>query len=318
MNEPELDLLVRRLTWEAEGVLSVELVHPDGKPLPAWRPGAHLDLHLGGHLRQYSLCSDAQDPSYYRVGVLNEVSSRGGSRYVHTRLRPGDTVRTVGPRNNFALEEAAEYRFVAGGIGVTPLVAMVREAVRAGRRWRLVHGGRTRASMAFGAELEALAGQSDRVTFTPQDELGHIDLDAALADLPADALVYCCGPEPLLSAVREKCAAIGCEDRLRIERFAAPEPRPAAAASAFEVECSRSGLTVAVDEETSILQAVEQAGVDVPSSCRDGICGTCETRVLEGDPEHRDWLLSDAEHAESRTMMICVSRCASQRLVLDL
>ncbi|WCE01522.1 PDR/VanB family oxidoreductase [Streptomyces sp. HUAS 31] len=310
-DEHELDLLVRRMTWEADGVLSVELARPDGKPLPAWTPGAHLDLHVGGFVRQYSLCGDPADPTAYRLGVLNEPSSRGGSRHVHTKLRPGQTVRAVGPRNHFALEPATSYVFLAGGIGITPILAMARRAERDGVPYRLIHGGRSRASMAFGAELSALNGD---VTLVPQDEHGHPDLAAALRDLPADALVYCCGPEPLLKAVEAVCPA----GQLRVERFAAPVVERDGDDTAFEVECRRSGVTLNVDAGTSVLEAAENAGLAVASSCRDGICGSCETRVLAGTPDHRDFLLSEAERATGETMMLCVSRCASDRLVLDL
>lgn len=277
-HEPRLELLVRRMTWEAEGVLSLELVHPDGKPLPAWEPGAHLDLEVGAQTRQYSLCGDPHDLSAYRIGVLNEPSSRGGSRYVHTQLRPGQRVTAVGPRNHFALTGAARYVFIAGGIGITPILAMAREAARRSVPYTLVHGGRTRASMAFGTELAELTGGD--VVFHPQDELGHIDLATALADVAPDTLVYCCGPEPLLAAVEALCPA----DRLRVERFAAPAVEHTGDDSAFEVECRTSGITLTVDAGTSVLEAAEAAGLDVGSSCRDGICGTCETRVLEGSP----------------------------------
>ncbi|MFE5942641.1 PDR/VanB family oxidoreductase [Streptomyces sp. NPDC056480] len=311
MSENPLQLIVHRMTWEAEGVLSVELTHPDGKPLPAWTPGAHIDVHVGGRIRQYSLCGDPHEQGAYRIGVLNEPASRGGSRHVHTRLRPGQSVTVSEPRNHFALEDAASYVFVAGGIGITPLLAMAREATRRGAEWRMVYGGRSRASMAFTAELALLEGE---VTLVPQDELGHIDLDAVLTRLPGGALVYSCGPEPLLAAVEERCPA----DRLRLERFAAPTAERGGDDAEFEVECRASGLTLRVDAHTSILDAVENAGIGVDSSCRDGICGSCETRVLDGTPDHRDFLLSETERTNGATMMICVSRCASGRLVLDL
>ncbi|MET8101992.1 PDR/VanB family oxidoreductase [Streptomyces sp. NPDC005236] len=312
MSENSLQLIVRRMTWEAEGVLSVELTHPDNKPLPAWTPGAHLDVHVGGQVRQYSLCGDPHVPDVYRIGVLNEAASRGGSRYVHTQLRPGQPVTVSEPRNHFTLEDADAYVFVAGGIGITPLLAMAQEAARRGAAWRMVYGGRGRASMAFISELAALDGD---VTLVPQDELGHIDLDATLAELPDGTLVYSCGPEPLLTAVEARCH----QDRLRLERFAAPLVERTGDDEAFEVECRTSGVTLTVGADTSILDAVEGAGLDVPSSCRDGICGSCETPVLDGTPDHRDFLLSEAERAAGATMMICVSRCAStSRLVLDL
>ncbi|MFF5923229.1 PDR/VanB family oxidoreductase [Streptomyces flavochromogenes] len=311
MSDNPLQLIVHRMTWEAEGVLSVELAHPDGKPLPAWTPGAHIDVHVGGLIRQYSLCGDPQDHGAYRIGVLNEPSSRGGSRFIHTQLRPGQPVTVSEPRNHFALEDAASYVFVAGGIGITPLLAMAREAARRGAEWRMVYGGRSRASMAFTAELALLDGE---VTLVPQDELGHVDLDGVLTGLPEGALVYSCGPEPLLAAVEERCP----EGRLRLERFAAPTVERAGDDEEFEVECRASGLTLRVDASISILDAAENAGIGVDSSCRDGICGSCETRVLDGTPDHRDFLLSEAERTAGTTMMICVSRCASGRLVLDL
>ncbi|MER7201676.1 oxidoreductase [Streptomyces sp. CB01635] len=310
-DETLLNLLVHRMTWEADGVLSVELTHPDGKPLPAWEPGAHLDVHVGGQVRQYSLCSDPRTPTSYRIGVLNEPSSRGGSRHVHTKLRPGQRVTVSAPRNHFALQDAPGYVFVAGGIGVTPILAMAREAARRGAAWRMVYGGRSRASMAFVDELAALGGD---LTVVPQDEQGHIDLASTLAGLPDGTLVYCCGPEPLLAAIEALCPA----DRLRVERFAAPVVERSADDEGFEVECRTSGLTLTVGADTSILEAAEAAGLDVASSCRDGICGSCETRVLDGTPDHRDFLLSDAERAAGASMMICVSRCASGRLALDL
>ncbi|MFG2140571.1 PDR/VanB family oxidoreductase [Streptomyces sp. NPDC048650] len=309
--EPRLDLLVHRMTWEADGVLSLELTHPDGAPLPDWTPGAHLDVDAGGRLRQYSLCGDPRATSAYRIGVLDAPDSRGGSRHLHTRIRPGGRLTVSRPRNHFTLEDAPSYVFLAGGIGITPLLAMAREAARRGAAWRMVYGGRTRASMAFTDELAALDGD---VTLVPQDEHGHLDLDAALDGPTEDTLVYCCGPEPLLAAVEERCPA----GQLRLERFTAPTSRPAGDDTAFEVECRRSGRTLTVGPGTSVLEAAEDAGLTVDSSCRDGICGSCETRVLDGTPDHRDSLLSEAEHTANATMMICVSRCATGRLVLDL
>ncbi|RII18789.1 Phenoxybenzoate dioxygenase subunit beta [Streptomyces sp. YIM 130001] len=311
MSDNALQLTVHRMTWEADNVLSVELVHPEGKPLPEWTPGAHIDVEAGAHTRQYSLCGDPRDTGRYRIGVLDEPASRGGSRYVHSKLRPGQQLTVSEPRNHFALEDAPAYLFVAGGIGVTPLLAMAREAAARGSRRRFVYGGRSRGSMAFTEELAAFGGE---LTLVPQDQLGHIDLDPALAGLPDDTLVYACGPAPLLAAVEERCPA----ERLRLERFSAPVVEQTGADEAFEVECRASGLTLQVGPDSSILRAAEEAGLSVNSSCQEGICGSCETRVLDGTPDHRDFLLSEAEHAAGTTMMICVSRRASGRLVLDL
>ena len=317
-DEQELCLRVRQLRWEADGVVSVHLESPDGSPLPAWAPGAHIDLHLPGVVtRQYSLCGSVSDGSTWRVAVLREPVSRGGSAAVHEKLRPGDLVRVVGPRNNFPLVESPRYLFIAGGIGITPLLAMVAQAAAAGAEWRLVYGGRQLASMAFVADL--LERYGDRVEVLPQDRHGLLDLDRLLGVPQEDTEVYCCGPEPLLAAVEQRCATWP-KGSLHVERFAPKQHQEAdaAAESSFEVVLQRSGLTVTVPPGKAILEAVESHGVEVPNSCREGICGTCETAVLEGIPDHRDSLLSDDEKAANDTMMVCVGRALCPRLVLDL
>ncbi|HVV12983.1 PDR/VanB family oxidoreductase [Amycolatopsis sp.] len=310
----ELDLLVARKEILAEGVVRLTLRDPSGAPLPAWEPGAHVDLVPRPDLvRQYSLCGDPADRSALTVAVLREQHGRGGSRYVHDELSEGDRLRIRGPRNHFALAEARRYLFIAGGIGITPIVPMLAAAEARGADWRLVYGGRTRASMAFREELCTAYG--DRVSVWPQDEMGLLDLDGLLAEPRTDTAVYCCGPEPLLAAVEERCGAWP-PGALHVERFSPKES--AAPNGSFEVELAQSGRVVKVPENMSILQAIEDAGVTVLSSCREGTCGTCETSVLEGVPEHRDSLLTDEERAANDTMMICVSRCAAGRLVLDL
>lgn len=318
--ESRLELLVHRMTWEAEDVLSLELVDPDGRALPPWEAGAHLDLHLGPQTtRQYSLCGDPEDRGRYRIAVLKEPASRGGSAHVHAALRPGARVTAKGPRNHFALADADSYLFIAGGIGITPILAQARQAGRQGRRWQLWHGGRKRSSMAFGAELAALAALGGEVTLHPQDEAGLLDLDRILDRAGTGALVYCCGPEPLLAAVEAACTERGIRERLHTERFAAvKQPAPDTGEAAFEVRAARSGVTVQVGADQSIVDALEAAGVAVETSCREGICGTCETKVLDGRPDHRDMLLSAEEQAAGGSMMVCVSRCASPCLVLDL
>jgi len=310
------ELLVHRMTVESDSVLSVELVDPGGAELPTWEPGAHVDLELvAGLVRQYSLCGDPARRDRYRLGVLCEPVSRGGSAHVHTKLRPGDRVRLTGPRNNFVLEPAERYLFLAGGIGITPILPMAAAAEAAGMPWRLVYGGRTRSTMAFVGEL---AGYGDRVTLVPENECGLLDLDALLGEPQDGVAVYCCGPEGLIAAVEQRCAAWP-SGALHVERFAAkPTAEPEGGERAFEVVCERSGTTVPVSPDRSIVDALEAAGIAVATSCREGICGTCETKVLGGVPDHRDSLLSESERAASDTMMICVSRAASRQLVLDL
>ncbi|MEA5453758.1 PDR/VanB family oxidoreductase [Sinomonas sp. JGH33] len=315
-HERQFELLVKQMTWEADGVLSVSLVHPDGKSLPEWQPGAHIDLTLKGSLvRQYSLCGDPTDESLYRVAVLREQAALGGSEYVHEALRPGHRIHVAGPRNNFALIAAERYVFIAGGIGITPILGMIRLAESAGADWVLWYGGRRRQSMAFLDELESYG---DRVNVVPEDQYGRLDL-AAILDAPQDGtLIYCCGPEPLLAAVEERTASWP-EGSLQVERFKARAVEaPAEGEQGFTVECHRSGRSVDVAAGCSIVDALASAGVRVPTSCRDGICGTCETKVVEGVPDHRDSVLSASEKAKGTCMMVCVSRSRTPRLVLDL
>ncbi|QJS14015.1 oxidoreductase [Streptomyces argyrophyllae] len=307
----EAQLVVDRREQAAEGVLALTLRHPQGEELPAWEPGAHVDVLLGPGLeRQYSLCGDPADRHLWRVAVLREADGRGGSAYVHERVREGDKVRVRGPRNHFPLQPSPRYRFIAGGIGITPILPMLAAAEAAGAEWTLLYGGRTRRSMAFTAELERYG---DRVTLAPQDETGLLDLAPVLDDLPDGTLVYCCGPDPLLVAVGQRCPA----GTLRVERFR-PKEQPAGDGGAFEVVLKRSGRTLTVPPRVSILDTVRAAGVEVLFSCTEGTCGTCETDVLEGTPEHRDSVLTDEERESGETMMICVSRCRGGRLVLDL
>ncbi|MDQ4118248.1 MAG: PDR/VanB family oxidoreductase [Actinomycetota bacterium] len=311
MPEPEFDLVLDRRTPLADGVVALTLRGAGGEPLPEWEPGAHVDLLLAdGLVRQYSLCGDPADRSELRVAVLREPDGRGGSAHVHDVVAEGDTVRVRGPRNHFPLVEARHYVFVAGGIGITPILPMVDAADAAGADWRLVYGGRTRASMAF---LDQLTGRHpDRVAVFPQDETGPLDLPALLGGAGPDTRTYCCGPEGLLTAVEDLCA-----DRpLHVERFCTP--RSDMSGESFELELASSGRTLTVPADRSVLETLERSGVTVLSSCREGTCGTCETGVLDGVPEHRDTVLAPDERAANDVMMVCVSRSCSPRLVLDL
>jgi ferredoxin-NADP reductase len=316
--ELETDLVVRRHELVADGVAAVTLAHPDGVALPQWSPGAHIDLILGDALvRQYSLCGSSKDESTWRVGVLRDPNSRGGSVHVHDELQEGSTVRVRGPRNHFPLVSSKRYQFIAGGIGITPILAMIEAAIAHGAEWQLLYGGRERDSMAF---LDELGAYGERVTIWAQDERGLLPLDSVLGEPRDDSLVYCCGPEALLGAVETACLPWP-PGSLHIERFAAKaqpaEPAPDALAT-FEVECRQSGITVTVGPDETIYDAVEAAGVDVLASCFEGVCGTCECTVLEGKPDHRDSLLTEAEREDAQVMMICVSRSRSERLVLDI
>ena len=315
-DEVDLRLRVDRRTTGAEGVVVLDLRRPDGADLPAWSAGAHIDLRLpDGLTRQYSLCGNPGDAAVWRIAVLREPESRGGSAHVHDTLVEGTEVEVRGPRNHFPLVPSPRYLFIAGGIGITPLLPMVDAAEAAGAAWELHYGGRSRRSMAFLESLEEAAGQ--QVTVHPQDEVGLIDLDRLLATPREDTLVYCCGPEPLLLAVEQRCAEWP-TGALHLERFAPKDVGEPVFAESFEVELATSGLSLTVPPEKSVLQVVEEAGVSVLSSCTEGTCGTCETTVLSGEVDHRDSLLTPAEQAANDTMFICVSRAACRKLVLEL
>lgn len=301
----------------SDGVVELVLEHPDGEPLPSWAPGAHLDLHLpGGITRQYSLCGPPTDTSRYRLAVLREQESRGGSRYVHDELVEGAILEAAGPINHFELAPAPRYRFLAAGVGITPLMPMMEAAERAGAEWTLVYMGRSRASMAFWAELADL--YPGRVEVRPDDERGLPDLTSLVGDPQEDTLVYACGPEGFLRAL-EATMQPWPAGALHVERFA---PKDADALTrdrgSFTIKLAMSDMELEVPEDRSIVEVLEDAGVPVIYSCMEGTCGTCETQVIAGEVDHRDSILSDEEKAENSMMMICVSRAKCPVLELDL
>lgn len=307
------------MTWEADGVLGLELVptSPCGE-LPAVQAGAHVDLELpGGVVRSYSLINPDESHRWC-VAVNRDAASRGGSRWIHDSLRPGAPLLARGPRNHFALDEAAPYSvLIAGGIGITPLLSMARRLSSLGRPWTLHYAARTRAQMAFVGELRQLAERAGATLDLRADHEGDppLDLRAIVAALPAGAHVYACGPAGLLDAYEAATAALP-RERVHLERFA--NAQAAASAGGFTVVLSRSGQRVPVKAGQTVLDALLDAGHQPLYSCREGICGTCETRVLRGTPDHRDLVLNDAERAACDRMMICCSGALTPELELDL
>ncbi|CND73572.1 ferredoxin [Mycobacterium tuberculosis] len=312
--EPEIEAVVDRVEQVADQVVAVTWRAADGRQLPQWTPGAHIDVELApGVVRQYSLCGDPADRSRWRIAVLRERRSRGGSARIHT-LGRGERLWLRGPRNNFELRPAHRYVFIAGGIGITPILPMVRAADAAGTDWCLHYGGRNRRSMAFADEL---ARYGSRVVVRPQDEQGLLDVAAIVGTPRPGTLVYCCGPEGLLAAVTGWRAAWP-PGHLHTERFRG-QMIDTSRDSSIDVECRASGITVTAGPDESVLEALERAGgVVIASSCREGVCGTCEATVLDGVPDHRDSILSDEERAANDVMMTCVSRARTSRLVLDI
>jgi ferredoxin-NADP reductase len=314
VREHEAALVIQETALVADDVVAVTLSAPDGAELPAWTPGAHIDVVLDEDLtRQYSLCGPVSDLTRYRIGVLKSPTSRGGSVAVHA-LKAGDNVRVRGPRNHFPLIGSGRYQFIAGGIGITPLLPMIAEVEAAGTDWNLVYGGRSRSSMAF---LDELDRYGQRVTVVPQDEQGAIDLAQVLGQPRTDTAVYCCGPTGLLDAVEGLCQS-GEPGTLHYERFAAKEQAAVDPGSTFDVVLARSGMTLTVPADKSIFEVCRDAGVSVLGSCFEGVCGTCETGVLDGEVDHRDSILNEEERESNEFMMICVSRCKSKQLTLDL
>lgn len=304
MRQTQLALL-ERIEPIAEQVLALTLRGTDDALAP-WEPGAHIDLSLPNWLtRQYSLCG-APEEHEYRIAVRNERLSRGGSEYIHHFLRPGRTLDISLPRNNFPLVEAPEYLFLAGGIGITALRPMLRAVTAAGKPASLVYIGHSAASMPFAEELRAEYGDRVRVIATEREP--RPELTELAAELGPEAHVYCCGPGSMLTAAEEAFD----QRRLHIERFR-PAPKTFAPNTAFELVCARSGQTIQVPPDESALDTLLHAGYPVNSGCREGVCGSCELVLLDGEAEHRD----DIGGPEDRWYS-CVSRAHSSRLVVDL
>jgi vanillate O-demethylase ferredoxin subunit len=315
-----MQVRIKRISFEAESINSYELVAPAGSDLVAFTAGSHIDLHLpDGMIRSYSLVNDPSERSRYVIAVNKDAASRGGSRFVHATLRAGDIITISHPRNNFVLQEdAAHSILIAGGIGITPLLSMIRRLEALGRSWELFYAARTRLAAAFVDELSALRPgvQANLHLNFDQEPSGRMfDLAAIVKNAPDDAHLYCCGPVPMLEAfemaTRDRPAG-----QVHVEYFKAKE-KPAAEGG-FEVRLARSNRTIKVEAGKTILNALLDAGIAVNYACTEGVCGTCETRVIEGIPDHRDLFLGKSEQAANNTMMICCSGSKSDTLVLDL
>ena len=319
-----LQARVRALSYEALGILGIELVAlPPATALPAFTAGSHVDLHLptpqGELIRSYSLLNDPGETRHYRLGINRDAGSRGGSAYLHDSLRPGDVITISAPRNHFPLDESAPHQvFIAGGIGITPMLSMIARSQALGTPWTLYYAARTRAHAGFLDWLESEAGSlGGRVVLNFDQEPGGrmLDLAAVVAALPAGAHVYCCGPIPMLEAYEKATAGLPAE-RVHREYFAAKDAP--ATDGGFSVELARSHRTLQIPAGKTILDCLIEISAEPPYSCREGVCGTCEVKVLEGQPDHRDLVLSDSERAANDRMLVCCSGARSARLVLDL
>jgi ferredoxin-NADP reductase len=312
-----LEVADRKVVAHDQDVIALTLVAPDRGALPRWHPGAHIDVHLpSDRVRQYSLCGDHDTTDAYRIAVRRIPDGGGGSLEMH-ELTIGSTLTTSGPRNAFPLavpgygSPTRRLRFIAGGIGITPILPMLAQAQRMGVEWSMVYAGRSRDSLPF---LDELARFGERVEIRTDDESGVPSAAELLGDCPDGTTVYACGPAPALTAIRAELA--GRDDvELHFERFAAA---PVVDGHAFTVSIGSSGATIRVGADETLLSALKKSGVHAPYSCQQGFCGTCRTRVLSGTVEHRDTLLTDPERAAGM-MLVCVSRASGdQELILDL
>ncbi len=310
-----IDVRLSAIRYAARDTNLYEFVSADGRPLPAYEPGAHIDVHLpNGLVRQYSLIVPAHKPESYTLGIKRDPASRGGSRYIHDELRVGRTLKISAPRNNFALKEDAKHVILfAGGIGITPIWCMVQRLQTLGRSWQLYYACRSRADMAFLTALEAMSPA--QFHFDDESAGKFLDVAALVAAAPKDAHLYCCGPTPMLNAF-EAATKEWPREQVHVEYFTPKAPPDKK--GGFVVELARSHQEFVIPEGQTILQVLLDAGVDVDYSCELGICGACEQRVISGEPEHRDAILTEEEHAANTKVMICCAGCKSERLVLDL
>lgn len=309
-----VEMRLHSIRYAAQDTHLYEFRRPDGAVLPKAEPGAHIDLHLpNGMMRQYSLCTADGDPRAYVVGVKRDRASRGGSRYIHEYLQVGEILKIGGPRNNFPLKEDAGHSvLIAGGIGVTPIWCMAQRLVKLGRSFELHYACRTRSEAAF---LEELAALPQAKLHFDDEAGGFLDLAPIVVNAPAGAHFYCCGPLPMLAGYEAAAKALPAE-QVHVEYFSAKEE--AATGGGYVVELRRSGREFPIPEGRTILQVLRDAGVDVPYSCEEGVCGACETQVISGEVDHRDNILTEKERLESKTIMVCCSGAKSARLVLDL
>jgi ferredoxin-NADP reductase/DMSO/TMAO reductase YedYZ heme-binding membrane subunit len=308
-----MQLLIDQTTWEADNVLSLRLHSPTNTPLPPWQPGAHIELALpSGRRRQYSLYGDPTDTQHYHIAVLRNPTGRGGSTEVHTDTRAGQLITIHGPRNHFPLQPANAYLLIAGGIGITAIMAMATHlATTTECDWKLIYTGRRRTSMAFLTQLPTLGPQ--HIQIHPTDERPKPDLAALITAATPGTAIYCCGPDRLLHAVHTLVTTRP-DLTLHSERFTGTTPTHG---TAFHVELHRSGLTIPIPPNRTILHTIRDLAPHIPTGCEQGICGNCRTTVLSGEPDHRDHLLTPTERTNG-TMLICVSRARTPQLTLDL
>jgi ferredoxin-NADP reductase len=321
MSSSMSQLRLHSVAYKADGVLEFELRDPAGSLLPSADPGAHIDLHLpDGLVRSYSLCNVAHNTNRYVIAVGLDANSRGGARYLHEKARVGSIIQITGPRNSFQLNEAAPRSLlIAGGIGITPLWSMAQRLSLLGRPWEMFYAARSRRTAAYVGELERLAHSSGAALRLHFDDVegGPAELGALLRGVDTGTHAYCCGPGPMIEAFRAAAKPRLNDEQVHVEYFKAAK-RAECSGESFNIRLRRSGAVLRVNADKSILDTLLDAGVDIPYSCMEGICGSCQLKVTEGIPDHRDSILSDRQRAANDVIVACCSRSKSDLLVLDL
>jgi vanillate O-demethylase ferredoxin subunit len=321
MSSKHLSVRVSEIRQEAIDIASFSLVSAGGGPLPAFEPGAHIDVHLpSGLVRQYSLINGPGETERYVIAVKRDAGSRGGSAYLHDALRVGDLITIGEPRNHFPLDLTAEgYLLIAGGIGVTPILSMARHLLAAGKPFQVLYFTRSIKHTAFHEVLSSTEFANKVHFHYAIDPKGiHDYLRRALWERPQGGQLYLCGPQPFMELVQDSAAPTWPPQSVHLEYFSADPAAFGEAGEAFEVVLARSGGSYQVPEGRSIVDVLAEQGITIETSCEQGICGTCLTGVLEGEPDHRDMFLTDEEQLACDKLMPCVSRAKSRKLVLDL
>jgi tetrachlorobenzoquinone reductase len=307
-----------QIRLEAQGIASFELRPLDRDAvLPAFTAGAHIDVHMAGeHVRSYSLVNDQDERDRYLIAVQHEAAGRGGSMWMHTVPRVGMELEVGVPVNDFPLDEnAAESVFIAGGIGITPILSMIRRLERLGRRWQLHYAAREKNHAAFLESVAALDRDRRVAVYLGSTPDQQMSIAGAIADAAPNAHLYCCGPRGMLDAFLQACSGLPAQ-QVHFERFGAASE--AATAGGFDIELARSGKRIRVEAGKTMLDVLVENGIDVQYACSAGVCGTCRTAVLDGVPDHRDDYLTDEEKRSNKVVMICCSGSQTQRLCLDL
>lgn len=319
MESSALELRITDFKSEAKDIVVLELQHPQQKSLNPFTAGSHLEVYLqNGCIRHYSLLNCPTETHRYVIAVGLVPAGRGGSQNIHQSLRVGDLLKVSQPRNNFSLVDAPAYCFIAGGIGITPILSMIRWCIAHGKKWRLFYSVRNKQRAGFYEELQQLSNENVYFHFNDEHDGRHLDIDGVINSLSSQEHLYCCGPEALMQSVKDAAQNFPAQ-QLHFEWFNAPVSVPMATdTESFSVKLKRSGQEIQVMADQSILDALEQAGFDLPFSCRAGICRTCETTVCSGTPMHHDMILSDEEKAANSSMLICVSRAKGSMIELDL